>query len=141
MSKRSKDRNKNARHLINMPDKGLNQTSGPLSILAAGVRGFMMLYNMNLFTWNRLMIDFQNDIRNNFPTTPKEITSMRGNLQKEISKERISLKVFLKAMRLFQVRRLEIRFTFHVRGKAPMVHESHVDFDYPPDVDAWRDTD
>ena len=125
-------------HIVNQPDKGLNKATGAHNVLTAAFRSLMLQINLTLPLWSRLMNDWMSDRRNNVPVTPKERTSMRGNLQKELHRERITWKVFLKAMRFMQVRRVEIKFVFHVKGRAPIVHENHVDFDYFPHADAWE---
>lgn len=49
--------------------------------------------------WNRLMMRYLNDPRNNIPNNSKDRSSSRGNLSKELRRAKMTWKVFEKGIR------------------------------------------
>ena len=67
-----------------------------------------MTMNINENRWNLLMHAFLNDPRNGVPQTRKDQTSMRGNLTKEFARDKMTWKVFCKAMMFMQFTHFEV---------------------------------
>lgn len=85
------------------------------SILASMFRTIMEEIGINETRWNHLMTDYVLDKNNCIPNNNKDQSSARGNLQKELLKNKMSWKVFCKGIRFLNI----IKFDFIIRAHHP----------------------
>lgn len=64
--------------------------------------------------WNALVNTFLKDPRNAIPQTKEALSAARGNIYKEMIKEEMTWKVFLKSARLMQGESMTVTFTVHL---------------------------
>jgi len=80
--------------------------------------------NLGAFGWSQLMAQYLNNPANNIKNTPKDKATARGNLNKELFRDRLTWKVFMKAIRFFNPVRAE--FTVRLKFKNGKTIESTV---------------
>jgi hypothetical protein len=94
--------------------KELEITSGGTnSILASLFRRMLKELDINYSKWNNMMVRYIMDPRNCIPNNNKDQASARGNLQKELLKEKMSWKVFCKGLRFMAIPKFEIIIKAH----------------------------
>ena len=76
--------------------------------------------------YEQLMVNFVNDPKNCIPENKKEQTSARGNLQKELLKNGMSWKVFVKSLRFLDLVGFDIQITAHHRNGKKSIHTEHM---------------
>ena len=108
--------------LLLMPDKGIGKTSGNSGVIARHFRRILVDRNITIPRWGSYMYDFLTDIRHGIPMNRKDQTSMRGNLTKEFSRDQMTFKVFLKAMRFFKVVKIDLVTKLYFEDSKPSVH-------------------
>lgn len=69
--------------------------------------------NLGAFGWSQLMHQYLHNPANGIKNTPKDKATARGNLNKELFRDRLTWKVFMKAIRFFNPIRAE--FTVRLR--------------------------
>lgn len=73
--------------------------------------------SLNLQVWDQLMWAYLRDPKNGVKNNTKDMSSARGNLQKEILKSKMTWKVFCKALRFLNVYRFDFVIrTYHAKG-------------------------
>lgn len=115
--------------ILNSPGKGRTEPSGVRGFWAAFYRGILDDINMNPMWWHSLMEEFLSDYRKGAGEQPKKkITSMRGNLIKELGKPEMTWKVIYKGIRFLQPIKVEVILRFHWRTKRITEHTQTIDF-------------
>jgi len=93
-------------------------SGGTNSILASLFRRMLKELDINYSKWNNMMLRYIMDPRNCIPNNNKDQASARGNLQKELLKEKMSWKVFCKGLRFMAIPKFEIIIrAHHTNGK------------------------
>lgn len=81
--------------LLNDPDKGVREARGVLSVLW---RQLLVVREIDGWRWDRLMKNFLADPRNGIQNNSRDRSSARGNLNKELKRDDMTWRVFLKAL-------------------------------------------
>lgn len=81
--------------LLNDPDKRVGEARGVLSAL---FRQLLVLRDIDGWLWDRLMRNFLADPRNGIQNNSRDRSSARGNLNKELKRDDMTWRVFLKAL-------------------------------------------
>ena len=113
--------------LLTSPDKGISQTHGPNGVLARMFRTVLHDENILPFKYMDLMDSFIRENQSGVPANRVDLTSWRGNLTKELSHDRISWKVFCKALRFLRAMKFEFKLVIHWRDGRVTEHSTHVD--------------
>lgn len=113
--------------LLTAPDKGISQTSGPNGILARLFRTILYDEDVGPFKYVDLMDSFIRENQSGIPVNRVDLTSWRGNLTKELSNDRISWKVFCKALRFLRILRVDFKITAYWRDGHVTTHTTHVE--------------
>ena len=80
----------------------------------------------DLRNWNNLMHRYITDKRNAIPQNNRDQSSARGNLRKELLKEKMSWNVFVKGMRFMDLEGFEIIIKAHHRNGKITTHSESV---------------
>ncbi len=83
------------RDLLNDLDKGVKEARGVLSVLW---RQLLMARSIDGWQWDKLMRDYLADPRNGIQNNSRDRSSARGNLNKELKRDDMTWRVFLKAL-------------------------------------------
>jgi hypothetical protein len=65
--------------------------------------------NVSTRDWHNYMMDYLNDPINQIPMSGKERSTARGNLNKQLQKDPMSIKTFLRGLKFLKV--LRVKFT------------------------------
>lgn len=103
------DQNHNKRDLMEDPEKGVSQATNPLAKLW---RLMLRELKVNPWRWKQLMELHVEDPRSGVPSTPKDRSSARGNLNKELRKPKITWGTFVKGVLLLNP--VKVRFETHM---------------------------
>lgn len=123
---RGKDR---IRDLLERPDRGVGATSGISGVLAGLFRQMCKDLNVNPMRWSHLMDEYvQIESVNHNKDNRRDRTSIRGNLNKEFTRPRMTWKVFCRAMMLLKIRRFGIIIVAEHSDNSKSVHSKIVDF-------------
>ncbi len=114
--------------LLAAPDKGISRTHGPNGILARLFRTILYDEDITPFKYIELMDTFIRENQSGVPKNRVDLTSWRGNLTKELSHDRISWKVFCKALRFLRAMRVEFKVTIFWHDGHVSSHVAPVDF-------------
>lgn len=115
--------------LLSTPGKGKTEPGGVRGFFASFYRSILDDINMNHMWWDSLMKDWLSDYRQGAGEEPrKKITSMRGNLMKELGKPEMTWKVFFKGLRFLQPIKIEFSVRITWRTKKITEHTQTVDF-------------
>lgn len=79
-----------------------------------------ILTNLGIFRmeWDRYMKDYLHDKRNGIPQNNRDLSSARGNIYKELSKQGMTWKVFVKGLRFIKINKFELVLrAYHSNGK------------------------
>lgn len=74
--------------------------------------------------WNALVVHYLNDPVNSIPQNKEALSAARGNLTKEILKPSMTWKVWVKALRLMQVVKIDFHFKFTLFNKEIIDHSA-----------------
>ena len=74
--------------------------------------------------WNALVVNYLTDPKNSIPQNKEALTAARGNLIKEILKTSMTWKVWVKAMRLLQVVKIDFHFRFTLFNNEVIEHQA-----------------
>ena len=113
--------------LLTAPDKGIGRTSGPNGILAGLFRTILYDEDITPFKYMDLMSSFIRENQSGIPVNRVDLTSWKGNLTKELSNDRISWKVFCKALRFLRILRVEFKITAYWQDGHVSSHVRHVE--------------
>lgn len=116
------------RDLLARPDRGVGATSGIVGVLAGLFRQILFDLNIGTMKWSHLMDEYvQIESVHNNKDNRRDRTSIRGNLNKEFQRSRMTWKVFCRGMMLLQVRRFGVVIILeHANGKKT-AHSTIVD--------------
>lgn len=106
--------------LLTCPDKRVGEATNMLSKL---FRIYLAESNIGVERYNRLVSQWLNDPANGIGKSPNRKSSHRGNLNKEILRDDMSPKVFLKTLRVTGVE--EVEFTIRVKRKGYEYYTEH----------------
>lgn len=74
--------------------------------------------------WNALIISYLTDPKNAIPQHKEAIAAARGNLTKELIKGEMSWKVFIKALRVLQIVKIDFHLTFTLHNGRTLKHDT-----------------
>lgn len=94
--------------LLNDPDKRVREARGVLTVLW---RQLLFVLSIDGWRWDKLMRKYLADPRNGIQNNSRDRSSARGNLNKELKKDDMSWRVFLKALRFLDT----VRVVFTVK--------------------------
>lgn len=94
--------------LLNDPDKRVGEARGVLSVLW---RQLLVVREIDGWRWDKLMRDFLADPRNGIQNNSRDRSSARGNLNKELKRDDMTWRVFLKALNFLN----PVRVVFSVK--------------------------
>ena len=107
------------RDMLNEADKGISEAKNVLSRLWRQI-----VYDLGIspYRWGALMIRYLDDPTNKVPKNGKDRSSVRGNLNKELRRDKMTWKVFFKGLKFLSP--LRIRFEVHLSwpGKPDTIH-------------------
>lgn len=125
--------------ILTSPDKLMKKTSGPNGILSRLFRQILLDLNIGPARFASLLQDYINDVRNCIPDNRKDRTSSRGNMTKEFSRPQMTWRVFCKALRFLQIKKIEFVIkAHHANGKATL-HSTVVDFGSRRDLQTFEE--
>ncbi len=133
----------NMRDLLSRPDRGVGATSGIPGVLAALFRKILMDLNINGMRWSHLMDEYvqQESVHHN-KDNRRDRTSIRGNLNKEFWRPRMTWKVFCRGLMLLKARRFAIVVVIDHENKRKTAHSMIVDYNTanasPEDQEEFR---
>lgn len=113
--------------MLSAPDKLRTRTPGGNGMLSRLFRTILQDLNITGQRFAKFMEDYITDTRNGVPNNKKDQTSMRGNLNKEFSREQMTWKVFCKALRFLQFTRVEIILRCHHANGTITEHKDALD--------------
>lgn len=115
--------------LLSTPGKGKTEPGGIRGFFAAFYRSILDDINMNPMWWDSLMKDWISDYKKGAGEEPrKKITSMRGNLMKELGKPEMTWKVFSKGIRFLQPIKIDLVLRITWRSKKVTEHSQPLNF-------------
>lgn len=133
---RGKDR---IRDLLSRPDRGVGATSGITGVLAGLFRKMLLDLGINGYRWSCLMDEYvQIESEAHNKNNRRDRTSIRGNLNKEFIRGRMTWKVFCRGMMLLKIRRFGIVIIAEHESGRKTAHSTIVDMstaDSPPMAD------
>lgn len=83
-------------------------SGGHDSILAAFYGEILTGLRIGRIQWDRYMKDYLHDKRNGIPQNNRDLSSARGNIYKELSKQGMTWKVFVKGLRFIKINKFEL---------------------------------
>lgn len=93
--------------------KNRKASGGSDSILANMFVNIMTDTGINFEKWDSLVNRYIRDPRNSIPNNDRDRSSERGNLRKELLKDKMTWKVFCKGMRLLNFPRFDLTLTIY----------------------------
>lgn len=135
---------KNKRDILTEEDRGVGTAE---NLPAKMFRTILFDLGMHPHRWGWLLSRYLSDPRNNIPQTQKAIYETRGNMNKELRKERITFPNLLRGIRVLNPRSMK----FHIElewwsGKSTVHTVAHIINRVPPNdgetlAEALRDED
>lgn len=128
--------------ILNNPDRAYKtRPPTPNGILS---RLFIvMISNLGITVqrWGQLMADFVTDPRNGVSDNRRDQTSARGNLHKEFSKQQMTWKVFIKALRFLRFVKADFIVVAYDAQGNETIHKTtiHLNSRTSPNVDVNGD--
>jgi hypothetical protein len=93
-------------------------SGGTDSILASLFRTIATSYSISTAQWNKWMDDYLTDPSNGFKQNTTDLSTARGNLNKELFKNNMTWRKFCMCMRFIQIVRFDICVrAYHSNGK------------------------
>jgi hypothetical protein len=120
--------------LLNDPDKRVREAKGVLSVLW---RQLLMVLNIDGWRWDKLMRKYLADPHNGIQNNSRDRSSARGNLNKELKRDDMTWRVFLKALKFLDPIRVvfTVKITFQdgrtynvsakLKDRGPLPPEGH----------------
>ncbi len=110
---------KSRRDILDTDDRGVGSAENPLALL---FRTILQQLDVNPFKWSHLLDRYLKDPRNGIPQTPKDRSSTRGNINKELRKPKITFSTFIKGLLLLNP--VSARFEVHLTwpNKTTTIH-------------------
>jgi hypothetical protein len=94
--------------LLALPDKGISQTRGIGGILARLWRETWQGLNMSPSRFESLLTDYITSANKKLPDDRVTLHLTRGNMRRELEKDTMTFKVFIKAMKFLKVQCLKV---------------------------------
>lgn len=104
--------------MLNSDDKRVAEARGVLSKLW---RQLLMVLDIDGWKWDRLMRIYLTDPRNGIQNNSRDRSSARGNLNKELKRDDMTWRVFLKALNFLDP--IRVVFTVRITFKDGRTHE------------------
>lgn len=104
--------NHNRRTLLESADKGTGTAKNPLALL---FRLILRDLRMQPYRWNQLMDRFLSNPRNGIADNPRDRSSARGNLNKELFKDKLTFGTIMRGLALLDP--TKVRFEIHCTWK------------------------
>ena len=123
--------------IIAANDKLIHETSGSTGVLARLFRTMLGNLNITLPRWGQLMTDFIEDASAGIPNNKRDQTSIRGNITKELSRRKMTWKVFCKALRFMQIEKIQLVIEAHHPGGRKTLHSTTVNFGTRQELDKF----
>jgi hypothetical protein len=114
--------------LIDFGSRKDHREVAPNVILADLYRRMLVDLDIGPGRFSDLLNDYVTDPRNGVPPTPKDFTTARGNLTKELSRDGMTFKVFLKGLRFLQVMKVDFSVRCHYYSGRVSIHGTTVEF-------------
>lgn len=111
----SEEESDNSIQMITAVNNNFVRAPAPKGVLAKLFRKLCVALDLGAFGWQQLMQQYLDNPANGVKNNPKDRATARGNLNKELIRETLSWKVFLKAIRFFGA----VRADFTVRLELP----------------------
>jgi hypothetical protein len=124
------DRNKKLypiEKILNSPDKGVYSTRGIGGILASLWRQVLLDVNMKPPRFEILLDDFINNAKRGIPEDRVSRHFTRGNLRRELEKETMTFKVFMKGMKFLKIVKINFAVELEHQSGRKTVHSRVVD--------------
>lgn len=124
---KKKSQQHSLRDLLHSPDRGVGKTSSIPTVLSTLFGELVVSLGMELNSWTQYIKDYavrEAIHRNN----PRDIASIRGNLNKEFLRKTMTWKVFVKAMMFLKIRRFRIIIIAQVENGKVIEVSQLVDF-------------
>lgn len=115
---------------MNFRDQGVGSSSGSAGILSRLFQTILHDLNINGPRWKYLLDKYVDREVSNFDNR-RDRTSIRGNLNKELTRRRMSWKVFCKAMQFLDFVGFEIQIHAKHRSGQVTIHSTVVDWTTP----------
>lgn len=112
--------------LFQRADRGSSATHGISGILAGLFRTILADLGVSIVGFNSLMEDYIKDPINGVSNNPKEHTIARGNLNKELFKDKMTWRVFCKSLRVMQMARVRFVIEAYHRSGRRTIHSAMV---------------
>lgn len=119
------------RDLLTSPDRGIGKTSGIAGVLSRLFRIMIQDLQITPTRWRVLMDDYVMMQMQHFSAAQnnqRDRTSIRGNMNKEFLRSRMTWKTFCKAMMFFQIRRFKIIIIAEHESGRITEHSAVVDY-------------
>lgn len=100
--------NQNKRSLLESRDKGVDTAQNPPARLW---RLLLKQLNMHPWRWTQLLDQYLANPRNGIPNNPRDRSSARGNLNKELFKPKLTFTTLLRGLTLLSPRK--VKFELH----------------------------
>lgn len=127
-------------HMLTSPDKGVRETQGARGALSRLFRTILYDLNIGGMRWAGLMIDYLRDPRNQIPDNKRDQAYARSALNKDLQGEHQTWRVFMKGMRFYKFKKIEISIkAYHDDGRTITEHSTTVDFATEVDSDLERE--
>ncbi len=94
--------------MLHRPDKGMAATHGSSGVLSRLFRKMLIDLNVTPMKFSGLLADYVRDSKNKVPDNRRDISSVQGNLTKELSRPDMTWKVFCKGVKFLQFTKFEI---------------------------------
>jgi hypothetical protein len=129
--------------LLKDPDKGVREARG---ILTGLWRQLLVMRDIDAWRWDKLMRKYLADPRNGIRNNSRDLSSARGNLNKELKRDDMTFRVFLKALSFIDPIRVvfSVKVTFangrtytvsaKLKDRGELLTSEHLN-EAPPDTD------
>ena len=108
--------------MLRSTDMGASHTFGINGILARMWKKILFDNGMSLMVWNKLMVAYIRDHKNNIPDNKRDQSSVQGNLTKELIKNSMTWKIFCKGLRFLRLIKFDLTVTAYHRDGKVTVH-------------------
>lgn len=119
--------NTSLNRILKDPNKCIDETHGVGGVLAALFRIIMRDKKIFPNVWFSYMYDYLRNSKNKIPNNRKDISSIQGNLTKELLRSEMTWKVFCKGLAFLQIVKFEIVIKAKYRNGKTLEHSLPVD--------------
>lgn len=95
------DKVKTEKKIIHIVNTGFQDAPKATGVLSKLFRKMCKDLNIKAFAWAQLMTNYLNNPANGVANTPKDRSTARGNMNKELIKGQMSWLIFMRAIRFF----------------------------------------